>query len=174
MLAVSWYSVVKRCLAGGKHQADRPSYVGCVNGFGSFQEFGDWAISQIGYRGVEANGKRWQLDKELLLKGNKTYCKEVCVFLPSEVNGFLINRKASRGDYPVGVCLPTGRTRFRASCGFRGRSEQLGTFGTAEEAFSAYKAAKESYAKELAAKWQSQIDPRAYDALMNYTVDITD
>ena len=36
------------------------------------------------------------------------------------------------------------------------------------------KQAKESFIKEQAEKWKSQIDPRAYNALMNYTVNIDD
>ena len=36
------------------------------------------------------------------------------------------------------------------------------------------KQAKESFIKEQANKWESQIDPRAYEALMNYEVEITD
>ena len=38
----------------------------------------------------------------------------------------------------------------------------------------AYKQAKESFIKEQANNWKSQIDDRAYNALMNYTVDIDD
>ena len=44
----------------------------------------------------------------------------------------------------------------------------------AEEAFLAYKQAKELHIKEVANKWKDQIDPRVYEALMNYTVEITD
>ena len=38
----------------------------------------------------------------------------------------------------------------------------------------AYKTAKEAFIKEQANKWKSQIDDRAYEALMNYTVETTD
>ena len=47
-------------------------------------------------------------------------------------------------------------------------------FKTEIEAFNAYKQAKEAFIKEQANKWKSEIDPRAYEALMNYTVEITD
>ena len=53
-------------------------------------------------------------------------------------------------------------------------SEHLGLFNTELEAFKAYKTAKESFIKEQAEKWKSQIDPRAYEALMNYQVEIND
>ena len=36
------------------------------------------------------------------------------------------------------------------------------------------KIARESYVKEVANKWKDQIDPRVYEALMNYQVEITD
>lgn len=50
----------------------------------------------------------------------------------------------------------------------------LGNYATAEEAFYAYKEAKESYIKEVANKWKDQIDPKVYNALMNWEVEITD
>ena len=56
----------------------------------------------------------------------------------------------------------------------KGKQEFLGYFKTELEAFSAYKQAKESFVKEQANKWKSQIDPRAYEALMNYEVDVDD
>ena len=45
---------------------------------------------------------------------------------------------------------------------------------TPEQAFLAYKIAKESYIKEVAEKWRDQIDPRVYNTLMNYEVNIDD
>ena len=56
----------------------------------------------------------------------------------------------------------------------KGRREHLGHFKTEPEAFNAYKTAKESFVKEQANKWKGKIDPRAYNALMNYQVEITD
>ena len=54
------------------------------------------------------------------------------------------------------------------------RGIHLGLFKTEIEAFNAYKTAKENYLKELAEKWKSKIDERAYNALMNYEVSIND
>ena len=56
----------------------------------------------------------------------------------------------------------------------KGKSEHLGYFKTEIEAFNTYKQAKEAFVKEQANKFKSQIDPRAYNALMNYQVEITD
>ena len=56
----------------------------------------------------------------------------------------------------------------------KGKQGHLGYFKTEVEAFDAYKKAKESFIKEQANKWKGKIGERAYEALMNYTVDITD
>ena len=50
----------------------------------------------------------------------------------------------------------------------------MGLFDTELDAFSAYKVEKELYVKELAQKYQNDIDERAYVALLNYKVDIND
>ena len=42
------------------------------------------------------------------------------------------------------------------------------------DAFNAYKVEKEIYVKELAQKYQNDIDERSYVALLNYKVDIND
>ena len=56
----------------------------------------------------------------------------------------------------------------------KGKQEKLGFFKTELEAFNAYKEAKESFIKEQANKWKGQIDERAYESLMKYTVNIED
>ena len=86
-----------------------------------------------------------------------------------------MKRKASRGEHLIGVYWHNTNKAFIARVNKnKGKSEHLGYFNTELEAFKAYKQAKESFVKEQANKWKSQIDPRAYNALINYQVDITD
>ena len=54
------------------------------------------------------------------------------------------------------------------------KKKTLGYYITAEEAFYAYKQAKEAHIKEVANKWKDQIDIRVYEALMKYEVEIMD
>lgn len=55
-----------------------------------------------------------------------------------------------------------------------GKTHNLGRYHTVEEAFYAYKKAKELHIREVAEKYKGDISPRVYDALINYTVEITD
>ena len=119
--------------------------------------------------------KSLKLDKDLLIKGNKVYSESTCVFLPKEINSVLIKCTASRGEHLIGVCWSNTHKAFKAQVSKnKGMQEHLGSFNTEIEAFNAYKTAKEAFIKEQANKFKSQIDERAYNALMNYTVDITD
>lgn len=165
----SWYSMLERCYAP---KNNRITYLHCTvdASWLELKTFNIWFCKQT------LGDSDWHLDKDLLIKGNKKYSEETCIFLPRELNSFPTNRFNHRGDWPVGVTFHERLGKWQASCSTGGHknSEYLGLFSSPGEAFNVYKIRKESYAKELAAKWQSQIDPRAYQALMNYTVNITD
>ena len=166
-----WHSMLVRCYSD-TIKKKHPTYIGCgVSGnFKSYEYFYEWCQKQIGF-----GNKGWHLDKDLLVKGNRVYSEDSCVFLPQEVNTLLTKRTNSRGEYSIGVSWSKTSKAFVATVAKnKGKTEWLGYFKTEIEAFNAYKTAKESFIKEQANNWKSQIDDRAYNALMNYTVDITD
>ena len=87
----------------------------------------------------------------------------------------MIKRVASRGEHLIGVSWNKRNKAFVAMVSrSKGKPEYLGYFTTEIEAYNAYKQAKESFIKEQANKWKDKIDPRAYEALMNYEVSIDD
>lgn len=51
------------------------------------------------------------------------------------------------------------------------KKKHLGCFKTLEESFKAYKTFKEAVIKEVANEYKDQLDPRAYQALLNYEVN---
>ena len=114
----------------------------------------------------EYNVKGWHLDKDILVKGNKEYAPDKCCFVPLEINELFTKRENRK--YPVGVTFRKGRYIAQY------RGTHLGIFNNKEEAFYAYKEAKEKRIKEVADKWKDQLEPRVYDAIYNYQVEITD
>lgn len=86
----------------------------------------------------------------------------------------MVNNKQRRGDFPVGVSYRKDYNFYVAQITISNEINYLGTFKDPLSAFMAYKAAKEIRLKELAKKWKASIDERAYYALMNYQVEITD
>ena len=170
-----WTDMLKRCYSEA-FQKKRPTYKDCEvsDKFKSYEYFYEWCHSQIGF-GNDGNGFPFHLDKDLLVKGNKVYSENTCVFIPSEINSLLVKRENMRGKYLIGVCWCNTNKAFVAQVHKnKGESEHLGYYKTEIEAFNAYKEAKESFVKEQAEKWKGQIDERAYEALMNYQVNIDD
>ena len=168
---VLWHDMLKRCFSE-KLQTRRPTYKGCnvSDNFLHYSFFYDWCQKQVGFGKVDENGRYWHLDKDLLFVDNKTYSEAACVFVPNEINSFFTDRGNARGEYPVGVCFHKQRGKFAAKCNVNGKRKHLGLFDTPEEAFAAYKPFKEALCKQLALKWESEIDTRLFNAMMNWEV----
>ena len=172
---VLWTNMLVRCYSDSSKKR-RPTYEGCEvsDNFLYYEYFYEWCNKQIGFYN-QGNENPFHLDKDLLIKGNKVYNEDSCIFLPQEVNTLLTKCTASRGEYLIGVYWNKTNKAFRAMVRKnKGKQEHLGYFNTEIEAFNAYKVAKEIFIKEQANKWKGKIDDRAYNALMNYKVEITD
>lgn len=133
----------------------------------NFQVFADWY-----YSNYEPHMNDWDLDKDILQKGNKIYSPETCCFVPKEINLLFVKRKKDRGCLPIGV-RKIGNSYIARLNKFK-KSFYLGSFNTLEEAFQVYKTAKEQHIKEVAEKWRNQILEKVYKALINYKVEIDD
>jgi hypothetical protein len=165
-----WKSMLQRCF-DEKYKQRRTAYkdVTCSKEWLSMITFIE-DVSQM--RGYGLKG--WELDKDILVKGNKLYSKDTCCFVPQEVNSLLIKCDNCRGEYPVGVYFHKASGKFMAQLRINGRLKHLGLFTTAEEAFQAYKPAKEAQIKAVAEKWKHLLDERVFQALMTYEVSIDD
>lgn len=154
---VKWKDMLKRCYRDSYKEMN-PTYTECsvCDDWIYFSKFKSWMIEQ------DWEGK--QLDKDLLLRGNKVYSPDTCVFIDNKVNTFLIERNASRGDWPIGVSA-SGK-RFSAYCRVLGKNgnEYLGKFDSPEEAHRAWLRFKLLQARILAAE---QTDERVANALVD-------
>ena len=169
---VLWKDMLKRCFSE-KEQARYPTYKGCnvSDNFLNYSYFYDWCQEQIGFGKVDEKGRSWCLDKDLLFVGNKTYSETTCVFVPQEINKFFNEYGNARGEYPIGVYFDKQKGKFKAQCAVNGKIKNLGRFNTPQEAFAVYKPFKEDLCKQLALKWQSEIDERLFNAMMKWEVN---
>lgn len=158
---VKWDSINSRCLVGGSLQRDFPAYLGCTNDFSSFNTFVGWHIHQKGYE------LSFEIDKDLLVCGNKSYNEYSCVLLPKVINTFFGKHTRARGLWPQGIdmCTTSPLGKFRAQIRIDGRSQHLGYFSDVEQAKAVYIKAKTARARVLAQEYRDCLDVRAYDAL---------
>ncbi len=162
---VTWQSMLGRCYSK-KNQKRNLTYKGVIvcEEWKCFQNFAEWyEKNYIEY---------FALDKDILFKGNKVYSAETCCFVPKEINNLFVKCDKVRGDLPIGVF--NHKNRFIVRLRKNGKRVYLGLFDTPEEAFQAYKTAKEEYIKEMADKWRGQITEPCYEAMYAYEVEITD
>lgn len=165
-----WKSMLERCYSS-TFQIRCPTYVGCTVcvEWLSFSNFKKWYGEN--YR------EGFELDKDILVEGNKIYSPDTCVFVPHYLNTILIDSGKSRGDLPLGVCIKRmiikGKTYeyYRAHCS-DGYGKQLSkTFKTLAEAVAWYSATKTRIVTEQVqrALYENAIDQRVADALLQRT-----
>lgn len=171
----TWQDMLLRCTQ--KYWDKFPTYTGtsCSENFKHYSFFYEWCHKQRGFNNIDENEKRWCLDKDILVKGNKVYSENTCCFVPARINTLLVKRASSRGEYLIGVCLDKRRGNFAARCGLsKGNNKYLGNFTTQQEAFQAYKVFKEEYIKQIAEQYKEQLSTKVYKALIDYEVDEND
>ena len=167
----TWSSMLKRCYSES-YLKRFPSYRGktvCEEWL-IYSNFHKWMVD------YPYNKYNWHLDKDILVKGNTVYSPETCTFLPEAINLLLGKSTRRRGKYPIGVCSVRRRkrTKYMAQCYDSAGKRSCRYFSSADEAFAWYKESKERAVREVADLYKGVIDPRAYEALVNYTVEITD
>lgn len=172
-----WRSMLKRCY-DKKEQKRYPRYEKCsvCDEWKYYKNFKEWYEDNY----YEVEGQRMHLDKDILVKGNKIYSPETCVFVPERINILFIKSNKIRGDYPIGVNWHERDKIYESGCSIfdttinKNKRKYLGRYSTPEEAFQVYKQFKENYIKQIADYYKEQIPEKLYNAMYNYKVEITD
>ena len=171
----TWYGMLMRCY-DKKYQEKYPTYKDCTvcEEWLNFQNFAKW-YDENSY---EVNNEKMNLDKDILVKHNKIYSPDTCIFVPQAINKLFVKCDRSRGDSVIGTSLYKGKYQvkcqvFNPETG-KSKNEYLGIYETQEKAFEIYKYYKEKNIKEVADYYKEQIPNKLYNALYNYKVEITD
>ena len=165
----TWQSMLQRCY-DLKYHEKQPTYIGCevCDEWLNFQNFARWYYDNY----YEIDGERMELDKDILIKGNKVYSPQTCVFVPQCINSLFTKRDNCRGNLPIGVS-PYGENKFIASLGVN-KSKVKSIFNTSHEAFLMYKLNKELLIQGIANEYKDKIPNELYEAMIKYEVEIDD
>lgn len=171
-----WRDMLQRCY-DEKYKRAHPTYENttCCKEWLLYENFYEWVHSQDNYD-KWFYGKRWAIDKDIIIKGNKIYSPDTCCLVPQNVNSLFLKNDKTRGDLPIGVVgIQNG---FRASCKnpFTNKNERIDICPTSEKAFKSYKSYKENIIKQVAEieYIKGNITKRCYEAMISYEVEIDD
>ena len=139
----TWRHMLARCYSP-KVQLKCPTYIGCSvsKEWLTFSNFRKWMVTQ--------NSQGMQLDKDILINGNKVYSQNTCCFVSHHVNHLLNERLAARGKYLIGVYWNKSNNAFASQVSIFGRAKHLGSFKTQIDAHIAWRKAKAAYIIEAA------------------------
>ena len=126
-----WYGVLKRSYCA-EYKKDSPTYKDCTvcdewlvfSVFKSWMESQDWAGKEI--------------DKDLLVPGNKHYSPETCIFLDKKINTLIRSVPKKKSGYPRGVTWHKEHLKFRAMCREPGAKVLIGYYDDIDDAELAY------------------------------------
>lgn len=154
-----WSCMIQRCYST-KHLQRCPTYTDCTvdNDWLVFSVFRSWMEKQ------DWKGK--QLDKDILIQGNKVYTSNACIFVTKEINLLLVDSRAARGKHPQGVHYNVRQGKYTSRCKVDGKYKCLGSYNEMDDARSAYNTAKYAYIAKIA---NQQTEPLR-SALLAYKI----
>lgn len=174
----AWYSMLTRCYDKNfKKRRGTYENVTCCDEWHLFEKFYEWLHSQPNFD-KWYEGKKWAIDKDILIKGSKFYSPETCCLVPDRINSLFLKSNKRRGDLPIGVSRGEydGHTYYVLSISRKIHKHPQKYFKSLDDAFYYYKKYKEDIIKQMAQEEyiQGNITKQCYDAMMNYQVEITD
>lgn len=176
----AWHSMIERCF-DNKLKEKYPTYkdVTCCDEWLLYENFYEWLHKQENFDKWYM-GKRWNVDKDIIVKNNKIYSPKTCCLVPQNVNVLFTKRKAVRGELPIGVSLSGSKSyyivQFSNPFVNNKNSKYVDKYLTINEAFLSYKKLKENVIKQVAQEEYAKgnITKECYEAMMKYEVEITD
>ena len=172
----AWFHMIRRCFDEKYNNAHKTyNNVSCCEEWLLYDNFYEWLHKQGNFE-KWYDGERWNLDKDILTKGNKLYSPDTCCLVPQNVNTLFEKKENQRGKYPIGVTKT--KTGYCAQCSnpYNKSIRWIGVYSTPEYAFNAYKEYKENLIKQVAQIEydKGNITKQCYEAMINYKVEITD
>ncbi len=166
---IKWHDMMNRCY-NEKFLERQPQYRGCTvcKEWHNFQNFKLW------YEEHKYGNMVLDLDKDILIKGNKVYSPDTCCLVPHDINTLFITCGKSRGDLPLGVHFDKSKGKYRAETTIMGKKRKLGTFDNPEDAFARYKEFKTDLIETTADSYKGDLPDKVYYAMLDWQIEITD
>lgn len=164
-MQVIYNNMIARCYQES-YKKNNPSYDGCTvcpEWLDDKETFFEWVAENF----YIIPGEQIDLEKDILIHGNKMYSPEACCFAPHRINVYFENltRESIYSE-------TTGK--YRMDIMIDGETTCIGFFDTEEAAKLAYIRHKEAAILTLANKYKGKIPDILYQAMVNYRITLDD
>lgn len=155
-----WANMMERAYCE-KFKSKKPTYKECYvcDEWFYFLRFKLWMKKQD-YKGKE-------LDKDILIQGNKVYSPDTCIFVHKSINLLISFKGKSKKSLKTGVSLHKTNGKFYAQCRDGDKFKSIVYYDTELEASDAYKEYKYSVIKKVANKQKEPLRT----ALLNFKIN---
>lgn len=152
-----WHNMIKRCYG---EYGKKGSYKGVnvCEEWRFLSNFKEW---------FDANYvENFCLDKDILSGDEKIYSPKTCCFIPEDINAIITEREF---DKKLPKWVRQRGKRFRSIYTIGGK-KYYKTFDTPQEAYMDAVKAKKKHVIAMAIRYKNVIEPRVFNALLNYEV----
>lgn len=162
-----WKEMLNRCYNPNCHGYSTYGAKGVIvcDEWHNFQNYAEWYLTNC-------LDDSFHVDKDILSGNSKIYSPETCCFVPRIINNVITIQRNKRTNLPPGIRL--NYNKYEVSVTIHGTKTYIGLYDTKEEALSEYIKVKLKYIKELAEFYKLKLSENAYNALLNYSIDIND
>lgn len=153
---LKWQQVIRRC-DSTEYTLKRPNLSADISDdWRYFSKFRKWMEEQ-----------EWQnkeIDKDLLIRGNRLYSAETCLLVDTVVNTFINEFRTKQSDLPIGCSRQkNGKIIVQVKDWESGQRVYVGTFDSVDLAKRAYYETKHRFAVRLA---ETQTNEKVVNALL--------
>lgn len=159
----TWKNMMTRCYSIKYHQK-RPTYKDCYvcDEWHNFQNFAKWFDENY----YDVPGDKMSLDKDFIIKNNKLYSPNTCIFIPSKINSAIECKQLTRGKYPLGITYRKNTGLYEVNHANR----YIGGYPHLDEAVSKYIEVKKKHLEKLANLYIDKIPEKIRHYILNYEV----
>ena len=159
-----WANMIQRCYYDKVHEY-KPYYEPCT----VCEEWHNFSNFKVWYDENNIEGKKLDLDKDLLEQGNSVYSPDTCVLVSHYINTVFETRGMKNN-----IVKKSDGNIYEVFMSLLGKRIDIGIFNSEVEAKKELKKYKEDYIKQLARSSKNKIPDKAYQAMLNWKVEIAD
>lgn len=161
---IKWRNMIQRCYYKKIHEY-KPYYASCT----VCEEWLNFANFEVWYKENYIDGKKFDLDKDILVQGNTEYAQDTCALISHYANTVFETRGIKSN-----IVENSQTGKFDTSMSLLGKRIEVGSFDTREIAMEKLLAHKTDYILRFARKSKKKVPDKVYQAMLNWKVELTD